>query len=312
MSQVMTEKLPSKSTLKISSSVDFPDTRILLYYRGGIVLLQLITDSSADLSPELISKRNISVVPMKINLEGSEYQEGVDITPKKFFEKMFASSELPKTSQPSPSTFAETFKALSDKGELLCLTISSGLSGTYQSACIGRDLSGTGAVIFDTLSGSLGHGFQLLKAAELAARGWSAGKVVEALDECRRKMNVLILLNTLENIVKGGRLSKFQGTIAKILDMKVLLEGINGKVEMLEKARGKKRFFERVLDLIGERKQDFSGTIFGITHADNPEDAEYLKGELIRRYNPLDVIINYMGATMGTYAGRGGMIISFY
>lgn len=275
-------------------------------------MVKLITDSSADLSKELLDKYNISVVPLTINLEGKEYLEGVNISSEEFFEKMFESRVLPKTSQPSPSAFAEKFRELSGSDALLCLTISSGLSGTYQSACIGKDISGTNVTVFDTLAGSLAHGLQLIKAAELSSEGFAVDEIIQKLREYMKSMNILVLLDTLENIVKGGRLSKFQGTIAKILDIKILLEGNNGKVELKEKIRGKRKFLQRVLDVIGERKTDFSDTIFGITHAANLEDSEFLKNELIKRFNPKDVIINYMGATMGTYAGKGGMIISFY
>lgn len=275
-------------------------------------MIRLVTDSSADLPKELLDKYNISVVPLTINIDGKEYLEGVDLMPQEFYEKMCNGKELPKTSQPSPATFADFFKTLSGKGPILCLTISSGLSGTYQSACIGRDMSGQDVTVFDTLAGSLGHGLQLIEARKLAKQGLSIDKIVEFLDEFRRRSNILILLDTLENIVKGGRLSKFQGSIAKILDIKVLLEGVEGKVEIIEKTRGKRRFLMRTIDIIGERKRDFSDTVFGITHIDNLKDAEFLRDKIIKRYKPKDVIINYMGATMGTYAGKGGMIVSFY
>jgi DegV family protein with EDD domain len=275
-------------------------------------MFQLVTDSSADLPREFLDKYNISVVPLTININGVEYLESVDITPQEFYEKMFNSRELPKTSQPSPTAFAECFKKLADKGPILCLTISSGLSGTYQSACIGRDISGADVSIVDTLAGSLGHGLQLIEAGKLAEKGLSTDKIVEFLEDYKKHSNILVLLDTLENIVKGGRLSKFQGSIARILDIRVLLHNVNGKVEILEKIRGKARFLNRALEVIGERKKDFSDTVFGITHIDNFQDAEYLRDEIIKRYKPKEVIINYMGATMGTYAGRGGMIVSFY
>jgi DegV family protein with EDD domain len=275
-------------------------------------MIQLVTDSSADLPKELLDKYNISVVPLTINIDGKEYLEGVDLMPQEFYEKMCNGKELPKTSQPSPAAFADFFKTLSGKRPILCLTISSGLSGTYQSACVGRDMSGQDVTVFDTLAGSLGHGLQLIEARKLAIQGLPIDKIVEFLDELRKRSNILILLDTLENIVKGGRLSKFQGSIAKILDIKVLLEGVEGKVEIIEKTRGKRRFLMRTIDIIGERKRDFSDTVFGITHIDNLKDAEFLRDEIIKRYKPKDVIINYMGATMGTYAGKGGMIVSFY
>jgi DegV family protein with EDD domain len=274
-------------------------------------MLQLVTDSSADLPKELLDKYNIHVVPLTINIDGKEYLEGIDLTPEEFHAKLNNAKELPKTSQPSPGAFADLFKKLEDIGPILCLTISSGLSGTYQSACIGRDLSGEAVTIFDTFAGSLAHGLQLIAARKLADEGLSVDKIVEYLKEYSKHSNILVLLDTLENIVKGGRLSKFQGSIAKVLDIKVILHNVEGKVEILEKVRGKKRFLKRALELIGERKNDFSDTVFGITHIDNLQDAEFLRDEIVKRYQPRDVIINYMGATMGTYAGKGGMIVSF-
>lgn len=275
-------------------------------------MIQLVTDSSADLPKELLDEYDISVVPLVINIDGQEYLEGIDITPQEFYEKMMDAHELPHTSQPSPEAFATTFKALSEKGQILCLTISSGLSGTYQSACIGKELSGQDVTVFDTLAGSLGHGLQLIAAGKLVRQGLSLDKILKFLDEARKRNNILILLDTLENIIKGGRLSKIQGSIAKILDIKVLLEGIDGKVEVIEKVRGKGRFLPRAIEIIGERKRDFSDTVFGITHLNNFKDVMFLKEQIMKRYSPKDIIINYMGATMGTYAGKGGIIISFF
>lgn len=275
-------------------------------------MVRLISDSSADLPKELLEKHNIKVVPLNIYVQGKEYLEGVNITSQEFFSKMFSSDELPKTSQPSPLAFANAFRQFSKDDEILCLTISSGLSGTYQSACVGKSMCDLSITVFDTLAGSLGHGILVIKAAELAKQGLSVDEIVKELNSYKKDMNILILLNTLENIVKGGRLSRFQGSIAKILNIKILLEGVNGKVVLLEKVRGKKKFLKRVLDVIEERKKDFSNSIFGITHVDNLADVEFIKNEIIKRFHPKDIIINDMGATMSTYAGKGGMIISFY
>ena len=107
-------------------------------------------------------------------------------------------------------------------------------------------------------------------------------------------------------------MSRFQGSIAKILNIKVLLERVEGgKVEIFEKVRGKRKFQKRVLEVIQERGTHFSSKTFGITHTGNEEEAEALKQEIIDRFHPKEVIVTYMGATMGTYAGKDGMIISF-
>lgn len=280
-------------------------------------LVSIVTDSSCDLPEEIIERYSIHVVPLKITIDGNEYIEKQDITAEKFTEMMIASDNLPKTAQPSPGEFCEVFNELTtgdnEGNEVICITISSGLSGTYQSASLGKDLAEAGnkITIFDSLAASLGHGLYVLKAAQMAEEEYKREKIVEELTSYREQMEIFILLDTLENIVKGGRLSKFKGSMAGILNIKVLLEGIDGKVHELEKVRGRKKFLRRFLDVVGERRQDFSATIFGITHVNNREDAEYIKEELIKRYNPKDVIINTIGATVGTYAGNGGMVICF-
>ena len=275
-------------------------------------MISLVTDSSCDLPKEYIEKYSINVVPLTVSIDGKDYIEGIDIQSKEFAPMMLSAKDLPKTSMPSPGRFAETFKSLGNMGSILCLTISSGLSGTYQSACLGRDLSGVDVKVIDTISGSIGHGLMLLKAAEHIQEGLKLDEIIKKIEEYKRIPNILVLLDTLENIVKGGRLSKFHGSVAKALDIKVILgnDG-HGEVVMLEKIRGKKKFLKRAVEKVGEMKKDFSDTTFGITHIENIEDAEYLKSELIKKYNPKDVIINYMGSTMGTYAGKGGIILAF-
>jgi len=275
-------------------------------------MISLVTDSSADLPKEILERYDISVVPLRVSIDGEEFVEGVDISAEEFHDKMIHSRELPKTSQPSPEVFREHFEDLSEKGPVLCLTISSHLSGTYQSACLGRDMAGADVRVFDTLAGSMAHGLQLMEAGRLIEEGHSIDEVVEKLKEYRSRSNILILLDTLENIVKGGRASKYEGAVTDILNIKVLLEGIDGKVEMKDKVRGTKKFINRVIEVIGERKDDFSDTVFAITHVCNQEGAEKLRELIVKKYKPKEVIVNHMGATMGTYAGKDGMIVSFY
>ncbi|WP_114572257.1 DegV family protein [Exiguobacterium flavidum] len=275
-------------------------------------MVQIITDSSADLPRHLINTYGIEVVPLSVRIDGEDYREGIDLTPEQFFERMALANELPRTSQPSPAQFEELFRLYDAREkEILCLTISSGLSGTYQSALVARDLCDANVTVFDTLGGSLAHGMMVLRAAELARDGWSVAEILPEIVRMREAMNIFILLDTVENIVKGGRLSRFKGSVIKTLNIKVILEGQDGKVEMLEKVRGTKRFFERALELIGERKQDFSDTVIGITHTGNFDDVAFLEREINARYAPKQILVNYMGATMGTYAGKGGIILSF-
>jgi DegV family protein with EDD domain len=274
-------------------------------------MLQIVTDSSCDLPDELIKKYDIRVVSLIVNIGDEYFREGVDISAEDFYKKMAQSPKLPKTSQPPPPDFAEVFRELSCLGPVICITISSKLSGTYQSACLGRDMAGGDVTVFDSLAGSLGHGLQVLKACELARAGRTAGDVVAELEKYRKEMKILILLNTLDNIVKGGRLSRLQGNIAKILDIRILLHNRNGEVVLLEKVRGRKKFFDRALQMICSLCPNMTGRNVGITHFNNPTGVDTIIKALRDKCHARNFIVNSMGATMATYAGEGGVIVSF-
>lgn len=274
-------------------------------------MIQIVTDSTADIPLELLEKYKIHVIPLKVSIDEKEYTEGVDITSQDFYKKMVASKNLPKTSQPTPAAFAQKFTELAEKGPVLCITISSKLSGSYQSACLGQKLSNQEATVFDSLGASIAHGQQVILAAELAEKGLSLKEIVSELTTFREKMSIFILVDTLENIVKGGRLNKFQGSLAKILNIKVLLEGIEGAVEMVEKVRGKNKFLQRVLEIMGERQDDFSNSIVSISHVDNLEDANFLKEKITELYHPARIMTVDMGPVVSTYAGYKGIILSF-
>lgn len=272
-------------------------------------MIKVITDSSCDLPDDLIERYRICTVPLSVEIQGTRYIERVDITPEQFWEMMKRARSLPKTSQPSPALFAEAFKKAIEEGHVpLCITISSKLSGTYQSAILGNELAGGKAVVFDSLAGSLAHGIQVLMAARLAAAGKKMGKILEALEKYRESVKIIIPLDTLENIIKGGRLNRVQGTVAKLLNIKIILHGVKGEVKMLKKVRGKKRFREAILAIINDLNPE-PGRIFGITHVDNIEDANYFKEIIQNRFNS-EVIVNAMGPTFATYAGPGGLILA--
>lgn len=279
-------------------------------------MLKIITDSASNLPKEYIEKFNIEIVPLTVELEGKNYLDGIDITAEKFNKLMIKSYQLPKTAHPSPETFKKVFlKYINDGYDILCLTISSKLSGTYQSAMMAKNNLNTNKqiFIFDTLAASAGEALHVIKASKLIQKGEKINEILRKLTEYRNNINILILLDTLENIVKGGRLTKFQGVIAKILNFKILLQNNEGAVEMLEKVRGKNRFFKKVLEIIDKRikKLDTSKLNIGITHVDNIEEAIMFKKIIEEKYKPKEIFVNHMGATIATYAGKGGIIISF-
>jgi DegV family protein with EDD domain len=275
-------------------------------------MIHLVTDSSADIPADLLKQYGIYTVPLTIRVNGKEFEEGVNITPQEFYREMYSASQLPQTSQPTPERFKQLFQDLAGKGTVLCLTLSSKLSGSYVSALMGAELSGNpDVIIFDTLGASIGHGMQVLRAAELAKAGCSSEEILASLTRMRDEMKFLLLFDTLENIVKGGRLSYFQGSLGKLLNIKIILHNVEGAVELLEKVRGRSKSMQRVIDMVGEYCPDLNGRTVGISHVDNYQDAVFMAEAIEKRYHPSNIIINEMGPTIATYVGKDGLIIAF-
>lgn len=226
---------------------------------------------------------------------------------------MADSDTLPQTTQPSPAAFLEVFEAVaSSDDEILCITISSKLSGTFQSANVAKTMASVPVTVFDSLGASTAHALQIMRAVQLRDSGHSIDDIVADLTHFRdNDMKIFIYFETLENIVKGGRITRFQGTLAKVMNIKLIGEGVKGEIVPLEKVRGTKRALEQLISIVGKKGEDFSDRIFCLTHAENQKDAEFIKAELIKRYNPKDILIYPIGPVIGTYAGSGGIVLSF-
>jgi len=278
-------------------------------------MIKVITDSGCDLPFEVLRDNRIEMVPLKVTFEdGSSYLDRVEISPQEFREKMYRSRELPKTAAPDPKTFLDVFRrALTEAGEAVCVCLSSGLSSTYQSAVLARDMLETEKIkIVDSLSASLGVGVLAVRASELARQGLSLDVVFRRLTDYRDNMKTIFTLDTLENVTKGGRLTKFQGLVGQILDIKPIFHGVEGKIEVLEKLRGRRRALRRLTDLLGEMtRHDLGDRIIGLSHMDCLSEANFVKEEIERLYGPVRIIVAEMGSTLSTYAGKGGIIMAF-
>jgi DegV family protein with EDD domain len=256
------------------------------------------------------------MIPLKITFEdGGTFLDRLEISPSQFVDKMIKSKTLPKTSAPDPDTFISYFnKGVKEAGQVLFISLSSGLSSTYQTAVLAREMIGSPNIyIFDSLTASLGTGIPAIKAARMAALGLDVNTIVEELTKIRKTREVLFTLDTLENVVKGGRLSRIQGMAGTVLNIKPILRGnIEGVPEITEKVRGRKKAIHRLVDIIGEIPElNVHEKIMGISHVCCPEDAEKLARDIEDKYQPKEkIIISEMGATIGIYAGAGGLMIN--
>lgn len=274
--------------------------------------MQIITDSSCDLPKEYIDRYNLIVVPLNIELDGKSYVDGEELTHEEFYEKMAASPTLPKTSQPSPQRFIDAFmEGAKRTKDILSIHLSSKLSGTFSCAQLSKELAEVKVEVFDSLSGSMGLGLQVLKACHLVEEGFDLNHIVEKLKEYREQMKVLVYLETLENAVRGGRVSRAKEMVSNILNLKFIVHVEEGYVKVLKAIRGKKRAISFMIDSIAEKNIDLKDKIVGITHCNRIEEALALKEEIIKRFNPQEVIVTTMGPVIGTYSAQGGLLICY-
>jgi len=278
--------------------------------------IKILTDTSCDLPDEILEQYQIDMIPLRVTFaDGETYLDRWELSPELFVKKMAASKTLPKTAAPDPSTFIEHFeKGLREAGEVLFISLSSGLSSTYQIAQLARQMLGNTKVrVFDTLSASLGTGIIAVRAAQMAAAGLSMDDIIKRLENILNLKLTIFTLNTLENVVKGGRLKKIEGLAGDLLHIKPIFLGnnANGKPELYEKVRGRSRAIKRMVEMLGERiTSDWENRIVGITHVHCLSDASQLAQQIAERYNPGTIWISDMSATIGTYAGEGGLMVN--
>lgn len=275
--------------------------------------VKIVTDSSCDLPTEVARRHDIRVVPLRVNFGADTYHDGVDLSPGEFQRLLLERPELPTTSQPPPRDFEAVCRPLLARGHhVVIITISSGLSGTYQSAVIAARTLGARVEVVDSLLASVGVGILAVKAARRAEAGESLEAVSAFVREERLRMQILCTLDSVENIVRGGRMNIFARKAAAMPDLKLILtRNPQGKVQILERVHGRRRALERLVALIGEgRPATWAKEIVGISHVHCLSEATYLAEEINSLYRPGEVIVREMGSTIGTHAGRGGIVVA--
>ena len=275
--------------------------------------VQIITDSMTDIPKEIVDKFNIIVVPLKIHFEEGEYRDGVDLTSAEFYEKLSQVKVLPKTSQIAPNTFVDVFKRVLEEGkEIICINGSSKASGTCQSAIMAKnEIESEDIDIIDTMSLSFGAGMLVYEAAKMSLEGLSRQEIVDKITSLVPLVDIIFTVDTLQYLKMGGRLKPMKATIAAILNIKPILTIEDGLVQSIDKVRGRKKVFGKMIEMAKERGGDFSQKIIGLAHAHSPENVEILKKRVMEELNPKEIIITEIGCTVGTHSGPGTLAIVY-
>jgi len=206
--------------------------------------VRIVTDSGCDLSPETAETLGISVVPLSIRFGSTEYTDRVDLSPEKFYAEMAAREELPETAAPSPGAFAEAFRAHIEDGatSIVCINLSEALSATAQAARTAvNTVDGAPIHIVDSVSATVGQGTLVMRAAEAARDGASAEDIIASTNDLSARTHVLGILDTLDNLKKGGRIGNAQAMIGSLLSIKPCIDLSTGSVEEAGRQRTRKK-----------------------------------------------------------------------
>lgn len=280
--------------------------------------VKIFTDSAADLPAELVAHYDIGVVPLLISHEGHVFADGRDFAHEQFYQLLAESKQLPTTSQPSPQDFADAFTPYLEQGQqIISINLSSGLSGTVESAILAHANLGSLAEgrlhIVDSLAASVGQGLLVCLAAELANQGKPIPEIISALGEARRRLFHLFTLDTLENLVKGGRISRAKATLGELLNIKpILWLDENGKIDNLEKVRGRKKSLKYLANKCLAEVDAESYHHLGISHANSPNEAAALAEELQQALPHASIVVGTIGATIGTHTGAGCIAVFYF
>ncbi len=275
--------------------------------------IAIVTDSTTYIPKELSKGHEIHVVPALIIWGDQEMYDGVDIQPKEFYERLAASTKSPTTSQPTPAAFKEKFEELGKKGfDVLGIFVSSAFSGTIASALQGKEMaSGVKVEVIDGRSASMGTGWPLLEAAKAAKAGKSLAECVKIAEAARDNTGVMLMVDTLEFLHRGGRIGGAQRFLGTALNMKPILEVVEGKLEPVERVRTKGKAVKRMVDLAEERIAGRSPVRIAVLHANAQADAEALLAELKERFKPLEAAITDVSPAVGTHTGPGTLGVAF-
>ena len=264
--------------------------------------IKIITDSTLDLPAELIREKNIEVLPLLINFGEESYLDGVEITTKEMIDKINATGILPTTAQVTPNRFEETFKKYLDEGyKIVVLTLSSDMSGTYQSACIAKDmLESDDVIVIDSRNVTSGLGLLVLKACELRDKGLGIKEIEEEILKAIPKVKSSLNFESLENLVRGGRLSKTAGTIGSVLGLRLILEVKDGKMSVKDKVRGSKKALKKLISDFESVDVDFDSPIV-LLELLNEDVYEGLK--IYFQEKNINYIDAKVGCTVGIHSG---------
>lgn len=276
---------------------------------------KVLVDSSSDIPFDKAAAAGIITVPMPVSIDGKNFLEGVDLQTDEFYSNFASFKELPKTSQPNPNSLLEAYeKILSEGHEVAAIHLSSGLSATVATARMVREMTSAPerVHIIDSLGASFGYGLLALFAQDTLKSAQSWEEAENTILDYRKHLRYVFTLDTLEYLVKGGRVSKPAGFIGGLLDVKPVMHITpEGKIEPFAKVRTRRAAIRKLVDVMEQEKVDLAQQIIGISHSVCYGEAQILAEEIRQRFKVKDIWISEIGCVVGSHTGPGTLAL-FY
>ncbi len=271
-------------------------------------MIAIVTDSGCDLPEEIVQRFNIRVVPLTVTFGDQSFLAGVELENRGFYRMLSEAKELPKTSQPSAGDFLQVYQELTGSGhEVVSIHMSEQLSGTLASANAAQQMMADGSKvsIVDSRSVSLGLGLMVLAAAEEAERDASLDDIVALLEKMIAEMRIAFVVDTLENLHKGGRIGGAAAFIGTMLNIKPILCVKDGRIEPMDRVRTRRKAIHYLLDFMESGTKNLTQPFLGVAHCMVEEDAMYVQRELRARCSSDRAVFMEIGPIVGTHGGPG-------
>lgn len=275
---------------------------------------RVFTNSVSDITPEIASEYGITVIPDVVIFGDREYQTTIDIDPPKLYQLLRQVDYLPTTSHPNPYIYSTCFETASDYEEILCINVSSRMSGSMNTASLtaatlAEEGFGPKIYTYDSMQVSYGLAYQVIQAAILARQGATAREIMAELDQIRDRVGVYFCMSSLANAKKGGRIGEVKCLAADLMGIRPVLTFRDGTVKELNLSRGFDRALERVAKYYDERAKK-GGMVF-VCHANNEPEALRMRERVLNTDPDAQVRVEWIGVAIGVYTGEGAIGLIF-
>ncbi|TDL82690.1 DegV family protein [Peribacillus frigoritolerans] len=275
--------------------------------------VKIVTDSTGDLSHDMIEKYDIKVVPLTIVIDNESYLDRVDIEPEEFIKKMKGADELPKSSQPPAGKFAEVYDELgADGSSIISIHMTGGMSGTVRSAESAAGMTDADVTVIDSMFISRALAFQVVEAAKMAQSGASKQEILDRIEHIRKNSHLFVTVDTLDNLVKGGRIGRGKAMIGSLLNIKPIASLADGVYTPVTKVRSHSQIVKFLAKQFAEDVKNKTVKAVGIAHADSLALATNLKNALLEMNADYPIDICYTTPVISTHTGPGAIGFMYF